>query len=78
MPPNGILLKTLTVNIVFHMAFAGADPGPVVAGGVNPSRGGANLIYYIFFSIKHHEIKEILACGVNGERPPLDPPLSCW
>ena len=34
---------------------AGADPGPVVGGGTNPSKGGANLIYFIFFSEKPHE-----------------------
>ena len=28
---------------------AGADPGPVVGGAYNPSKGGPNLIYYVFF-----------------------------
>ena len=28
---------------------SGADPGPVVGGGANLSKRGANLIYFIFF-----------------------------
>ena len=58
---------------------SGADPGPVVGGGANLSKRGANLIYFICFSEKPHEIKEILVCrGEGGRAPgasPLDPPL---
>ena len=54
----------------------GADPGPVIGGGTSPSKGGANLIYFILFLKNLMKLKKFWCAGghVLG-KPPLDLPL---
>ena len=48
--------------------YSGADPGPVVRGGTNPSKGGRQP--NIFFCEKPHEIKGILVCRAGAPEVP--------
>ena len=58
-------------------AITGADPGHVVGESANPSKGGANLIYFIFFLKNIMKLNKFWSVGggAHRKRPNLDPPL---
>ena len=55
------------------MSVSRADPGPVVGGGANPSKGGANLIYFIFVLKNLIKLQKFWSVAGGGRVPEVPP-----